>query len=200
MMTILSFIKLKEKTGMTENKKLALIEGLLFINGDAGTDLNDICFLIDETEAEATRLVNTLIAKFNDDEACGLAIQNFAKTHYRMVTRKEDAEIYKKLANVKTETKLSSAALEVLSIIAYRGPVSRIEVEQLRGVNCETVFYKLRIRDLIREAGKDYTKPGVPMTYEVTEEFMKYFNINSLDELPKIDSSSNDGKDLFANE
>lgn len=181
---------------MTENKKMALIEGLLFINGDSGVEINDLCFLIDQSEDEVKLIIDKLIDKYNSDETSGITIQNFAKTNFRMITKKEDADQYKKLASVKTEAKLSGASLETLSIIAYKGPISRPEIEEIRGVNCENVVYKLKTRDLIREAGQS-TRAGKPMNYEVTENFMKYFNINSLEELPDLDTFNEEQRNLF---
>ncbi|KAJ3616236.1 hypothetical protein Zmor_011978 [Zophobas morio] len=181
---------------MTESKKMALIEGLLFINGDSGVDINDMCFLIDQNEEEVKQVISELTDKYNNDDASGITIQNFAKTQYRMITKKEDAEQYKKLATVKTEAKLSGASLETLSIIAYKGPISRPEIEEIRGVNCENVIYKLKTRDLIREAGQS-SRAGKPMNFEVTDNFMKYFNINSLDELPSLDTFNEEQKNLF---
>src|SRR5699024_7011757 len=157
---------------MNKNKKISLIQGLLFINGDSGVELNDICFLIGSESYETIALIDELKDSMTNDESCGLTIQNFAQTNYRMITKKEDAEAYKKLAKVKTEAKLSSASLETLSIIAYKGPISRPEIEELRGVNCENVIYKLKIRNLIEEAGHS-ERPGKPMNFKVTNEFMK---------------------------
>lgn len=181
---------------MNKNKKISLIEGFLFINGDAGCELNDICYLCDVTNDEGLELILILKEKYRKDELCGLDIQTFAKTNFRMMTKKEDSEFYKKIANLKVETKLSSASIETLSIIAYKGPISRPEIEEIRGVNCDNVIYKLKLRNLIEEAGKS-DKPGRPMNYSVTKDFLKYFNINSLDDLPQIDWKDSEGKNIF---
>ncbi|QHX36478.1 SMC-Scp complex subunit ScpB [Spiroplasma sp. BIUS-1] len=182
---------------MDNNKKMAIAEGLLFVNGDEGTTVEDLQFILgDVSQDEIEVLIDDLIQKYNNDNASGLSIQKFAKNKYRMITKKENSEFYTKLANVKTESKLSTASIETLSIIAYKGPISRANVEDIRGVNCETIFYKLKLRNLIEEAGKS-EEVGKPMLYKVTEDFLKYFNLNSLDELPKLKESIEEEKDIF---
>ena len=80
---------------------------------------------------------------------------------------------------------LSQAALETLAIIAYKQPLTRIEIEEIRGVNCDMMIRKLLARNLIRECGRT-DGPGRPFLYEVTEEFMDAFKLESLKELPDL--------------
>lgn len=183
-----------------DNKKLAITEGLLFINGDEGTTIEDIMVVLElENETEVEDIIKSLKEKYKNDLQSGLDIQKFAGNKYRLMTRKEDADYYVKLANVKTEAKLSSASIETLSIIAYKGPISKPEIEDIRGVNTDSIIYKLKLRNLITEAGKS-DAIGKPMLYKVTDDFMKYFNINSLDELPKLKEDSDGEKDIFTRE
>ncbi|AGR41939.1 SMC-Scp complex subunit ScpB [Spiroplasma diminutum] len=182
---------------MDNNKKMAIIEGLLFVNGDEGTTIEDLQFILEDiSQDEIEVLIDDLSHKYKNDSSSGLDIQKFAKNKFRMITKKENAEFYTKLANVKTESKLSTASIETLSIIAYKGPISRTNVEDIRGVNCETIFYKLKLRNLIEEAGKSQ-EIGKPMLYRVTEDFLKYFNLNSLDELPELKETIKEEKDIF---
>ncbi|QEH61600.1 segregation and condensation protein B [Spiroplasma chinense] len=182
---------------MDFNKKMAIVEGLLFVNGDEGTSMDDLKFILEtDDETLIEQIINSLIEKFQNDEQSGLDIQRFAKTKFRMITKVENAEHYKKLTNVKTEAKLSTASIETLSIVAYRGPITRQGVEQIRGVNCESIFYKLKLRNLITEAGKS-EELGKPTLYKVTEDFLKYFNLNSLDDLPKLKESISEESDIF---
>ncbi|WP_339022480.1 SMC-Scp complex subunit ScpB [Spiroplasma endosymbiont of Crioceris asparagi] len=186
---------------MDINKKIALTEGLLFLSGDAGASVSDIKTLLGmKSSSEVTKIINSLIKKYQNDKFSGLDIQNFAGDKYRMIVKKENYNYYLKLENVKLEAKLSPASLEVLSIIAYKSPISKAQIEDIRGVNCDGVIYKLRLRNLIHEIGRS-EGPGRPILFGVTDEFMKYFNINSLDELPalkEIKEVDNEDKDIFA--
>jgi len=182
---------------MEFNKKLAITEGLLFVNGDDGVSIDDLKFILNtEEDSIIEKILDTLKDKYRGDESSGLNIQKFARNKFRMITKKENAEHYAKLSNIKTEAKLSTASIETLSIIAYKGPISKAKVEDIRGVNCETIFYKLKLRNLIEETGKS-SDLGKPMLYKVTDDFLKYFNLNSLDDLPKLKETIEEEKDIF---
>lgn len=90
------------------------------------------------------------------------------------------------LIGQKEKKKLSTAALETLAIIAYRGPVTKSEAEAIRGVNCDYSFQKLLEKELIEVAGRVETAVGKPVLYKVTPLFLDYFGINSTEELPKL--------------
>lgn len=185
---------------MDKNKKVALTEGLLFVSGDEGVTYDDFKALLKvKKDSEVDELVKILKDKYTKDKACGLDIQKFAGTKFRMITKKDDSQYYLELENIKTEARLSFASLETLSIIAYKGPISRPEIENIRGVNSEGIIHKLRVRNLIRESGRS-EGPGRPVLFIVTDDFMKYFSINSLDELPPLpeNDNSNEDKNIFA--
>ncbi|KAF5279620.1 hypothetical protein FQR65_LT15368 [Abscondita terminalis] len=174
-----------------------LLEGLLFINGDDGVSLEDFIKVLDCEESEVVNLINELTEKYKNDVNSAFSIQKFASSKFRLSTKKEHSEYYIKLENIKTETKLSSASLETLSIIAYKGPITKQAVEEIRGVNCDTVVQKLLIRNLIKKV-KDQKGIGGASIYVVTDVFLKYFNINSLDELPKLKEDTQGEKDIFS--
>lgn len=94
--------------------------------------------------------------------------------------------------------KLSKSALETLAIVAYYQPVTRIRIEEIRGVGCESMIRKLLAQALIKEVGRD-DSPGKPVLYGVTDEFMDAFNLKSLDELPELKEieSEFDEEDIF---
>lgn len=183
---------------MDFKKQVAITEGLLFVNGDEGASIEDLQFILETTdETLINQIIGFLVEKYENDETCGISIQKFNKTKFRMVTKKENAEHYQKLSNIKTEAKLSTASIETVSIIAYRGPITKAKVEKLRGVNCDTIFYKLKLRNLIQEAGKS-EEVGKPTLYKVTEDFLKYFNLTSLEDLPELKEINEDEeKDIF---
>jgi len=104
---------------------------------------------------------------------------------YEFVTKKEHASLISTFLNQKARKRLTRAALETLSIIAYKQPVTRAEIEQIRGVNCDYTIQKLLEKELIVISGRADTV-GHPLTYATSELFMDYFGINSPDDLPKL--------------
>ena len=104
---------------------------------------------------------------------------------YQLCTKKENYEYIYQIIDKRGKPKLSNAALETLSIIAYNPGITRAEIEAIRGVNVDGTMYKLLEYGLIQEAGKTEL-PGRPMSYKTTEEFLKLFGYNSLDELPEL--------------
>ncbi|MDO5110608.1 MAG: SMC-Scp complex subunit ScpB, partial [Erysipelotrichaceae bacterium] len=105
----------------------------------------------------------------------------------------------KRLFSIDKESRLSNAALETLAIIAYRQPITRVEIEEIRGVGADMMLRKLEARGLICESGRSEA-PGRPILYSVTEDFMDAFQLLSLDELPELPSFSEDTEgsdDLF---
>lgn len=166
-----------------------ILEGLLFISGDDGITLEKITNILDINTEEAINLLSKLSDDYNKDDR-GLCIKKFGEK-YKMVTKKEHALFYRKLANVESSEKLSNSALEVLAIIAYNGPVTRIMIDEIRGVSSAHAVRKLVFKNLVKEVGKS-DLPGKPILYGVTDQFLDYFGIESLDELPKIELEPKD--------
>lgn len=130
---------------------------------------------------EVTALLQELAAGLH-----GLEIVN-AGGGYRLCTRPEYAEYVEKLAG-RQPPSLSPAALETLAIIAYRQPVTKAEIEDLRGVKVDGVLANLMHRELVQEVGRKEV-PGRPVLYGTTRFFLEYFGLNRLDELPALDSA-----------
>lgn len=105
---------------------------------------------------------------------------------YQFFTKPEYHTTVAALIGQKEKRRLSTAALETLSIIAYRGPVTKVECEKIRGVNCDYSIEKLLEKELIEVAGRMEDAVGKPIIYKVTQNFLDYFGINSTDELPKL--------------
>lgn len=168
----------------------AILEGLLFIVGDDGLDLEEIANLLELTKEEAKDLINQLQQDYNkEDRGIRLA---FLGNKLKLATKKEYYPYYQKLLlNEKTNT-LSQAALETLAIIAYNQPLTRMKVDQLRGIDSGQIIRKLVAKGLIKETGRS-TLPGHPIIYETTSAFLDYFGLASLDELP-------DMRDFLTNE
>ncbi|MFC5282045.1 SMC-Scp complex subunit ScpB [Pedobacter alpinus] len=104
---------------------------------------------------------------------------------YQFLTRKEMQPIITQLHLQKSKKKLSQSALETLSIIAYRQPITKLEIEQIRGVNCDYTIQKLLDKDLISISGKA-DGPGRPLLYNLSQYFLDYFGINSITDLPQL--------------
>lgn len=104
---------------------------------------------------------------------------------YQFLTRKEFGSLIRALLAEKDKKRLSKASLETLSIIAYRQPISKAEIEYIRGVNCDYAIQKLLEKLLIETAGRS-DAPGKPLLYKTSAYFMEYFGINSLNDLPKL--------------
>ena len=165
---------------------LGILEGLLFAVGDEGVSLGQLTEVIALEGAEIESLMSQLRMRY--EGVChGLAISEMAGV-YKMVTKKEHAAYLKKLLERPGQKSLSSAALEVLAIIAYKQPMTRSELEAIRGVNNDAVMKKLLLFDLIEEAGR-MDAPGRPMGFRTTDAFLDYFGIKTLAELPAIDEA-----------
>lgn len=162
---------------------LGVLEGILFVVGDEGITLNQICDILNIPMEEAKKLLMEL-KKTYDNESRGVRI-SYLGDAFKLTTKKEHKEYYRKLIENPENNTLSQAALETLAIIAYNQPITRIEVDELRGVNNTHMIRKLTAKGLIKEAGKS-TMPGRPNLYVTTSEFLDYFGLSSISDLPAI--------------
>jgi segregation and condensation protein B len=165
---------------MTE--PIDVLEALLFAS-DTPVELTTIREVLELHSPDAARdLVDTLGARLRTEERALQIIE--VGGGFRLVTRPEVAPWLVKLARARTRQRLSRPALETLAIIAYRQPVSRPEVDAVRGVNSEGVLDNLLERRLVRIAGRKDT-PGRPFLYETTRDFLVAFGLRDLADLPK---------------
>ena len=162
----------------------AIIEGLLFLSGEDGLSLDEISKLIELDNDETKKIIKEL---YNDYESTDRGIQiEFLGNHFKLTTKQEHKNYYKKLTSIEENAPLSQSALETLAIIAYNGPITRVEVDDIRGVNSSYVVRKLLLKGLIEEDGRS-DAPGRPRLYKVTSKFLDYFGLGSVDDLPKIE-------------
>jgi segregation and condensation protein B len=161
-----------------------VVEALLFAS-DTPVEADRIAEVLDlESPAAAREIVEALRARL---EAEGRALQVMeVGGGFRLVTRPDVAPWLVKLARSRTRSRLSRPALETLAIIGYRQPVSRPEVDAVRGVNSEAVLDNLLERRMIRIAGRKES-PGRPFLYETTREFLVAFGLRDLGDLPKVE-------------
>lgn len=167
----------------------AVLEGLLFVSGDDGISTEKIMNILSLDEKETIKLIDKLKTDYEDEER-GLNIKKYGD-EYKLVTKKKHADYYKKLVNEEANEKLSNSALEVLAIIAYNQPVTRIMIDEIRGVSSAHIVRKLLFKNLIEEVGRS-DLPGKPRLYSVTTQFLDYFGIESVNDLPKIEIEDND--------
>lgn len=162
---------------------LAILEGLLFLCGDDGLSIEQAAASMDATEEYVAELFDEL-QKYYLQESRGIEIARFGEK-YRFLSKAAIHDAAKKLFQTSTEAKLSNAALETLAIIAYKQPITRVEIEEIRGVGADVMLRKLVARGLIQEDGRSEAA-GRPILYSVTDEFLDSFKLLSLDELPEL--------------
>jgi segregation and condensation protein B len=161
-----------------------VVEAMLFAS-DVPLEAERIREVLDlENAATARGLVEELVARY-EAEPRGLAIGEVGGG-YRMVTRPELAPWLVRLARARTRVRLSRPALETLAIIAYKQPVSRPELDAVRGVSSDAVLDNLLERRLVRIGGRKEA-PGRPFLYETTREFLVAFGLRDLTDLPKVE-------------
>ncbi len=178
--------------------KLAILEGLLFVVGDEGLTLDNICEIMVINKKEAQELLKQLKEEYNKENR-GIRI-SFIGESFKLTTKQEHKEYYQKLISNKDSNTLSQSALETLAIIAYNQPITRMEIDELRGISSINMIRKLMAKDLIKISGKS-SLPGKPNLYRTTSEFLDYFGlatINDLPDLPKNTQLSEDSQELFA--
>ena len=166
-----------------KERMLAILEGLLFLCGDDGLSIEQAAASMDATEEYVAELFDEL-QKYYLQESRGIEIARFGEK-YRFLSKAAIHDAAKKLFQTSTEAKLSNAALETLAIIAYKQPITRVEIEEIRGVGADVMLRKLVARGLIQEDGRSEAA-GRPILYSVTDEFLDSFKLLSLDELPDL--------------
>lgn len=157
------------------------IEALLFASGNPIT-AKKIAQLIEVPEEHIKLLIDELMSEMAD-EGRGLMIVKVA-AGYQLCTKPELSLIVKKLAQVQ-DAKLSLAAMETLSIIAFKQPITKLEIENIRGVKVDKVLAKLVERQMVKEMGRKEAI-GRPIIYGTTDEFLKSFGLNGLQDLPPL--------------
>ncbi|MGE7592692.1 SMC-Scp complex subunit ScpB [Peribacillus frigoritolerans] len=166
-----------------------IIEALLFAAGDEGLSVKQIASVLEITEYQATDLVESLKEEYVSDVR-GIQVIEIAGV-YQMTTKKEHSDYLKRLVETSSTQGLSQAALETLAIIAYKQPITRAEIDEIRGVKTERPIHTLVTKVLIKEVGRAEGS-GRAYLYGTTKEFLDYFGLNSIDELPPLADNSDD--------
>jgi segregation and condensation protein B len=167
---------------MDAKERISLIEAMLFVSGEPVL-LASLKEVMDMPEADIKQAMDELIAEYRERNR-GILILEIAQG-YQMVTNPAYAKVLRKFTNAATSNKLSLPALETLAIIAYKQPLIKAEIEQIRGVNSDGVIKSLLDKRLIKIVGQKEA-PGKPMLYGTTKEFLQYFGLKDLTELPTL--------------
>ena len=177
--------------------KEAILEGLLFVVGDEGITLDNIADVLEVDKKEAQKLLKDLQEEYNKENR-GIRV-SFIGDAFKLTTKGEHKEYYQKLITTRGTNTLSSAALETLAIIAYNQPITRAEIDELRGIASINMIRKLMAKDLVKISGKS-NLPGKPNLYRTTNEFLDYFGLATISDLPDLpinESKEENEEELF---
>ena len=181
--TTLPLDETKPRLDMKE--RVGIVEAILFVTGNA-VEKKEICRAMELTEGELEETLDALESGYDFDRR-GLRLLRFG-AHVQLATRPDYAPYVEKLLQPVQKQSLSQAVMETLAVIAYRQPVTKAEIEQVRGVKCDYSLATLMNKQLIQEVGRKDTL-GRPILYGTTDAFLRHFCIASLSELPEIDFS-----------
>ncbi|SDI97331.1 SMC-Scp complex subunit ScpB [Salimicrobium halophilum] len=172
-----------------KDNQIAILEGLLFAAGGSGMTKEQLAKVLEVTEASIDEIMDEWKEELGRPER-GLRLME-SKGVYRLTTKPRFAAIYKQWLYQQKNTRLSQASLETLAIIAYKQPITRVEIDDIRGVKSDQSVQTLVGRGLIEDAGRKETI-GRPILYATTEEFLIYFGLESLDQLPVLEEAWED--------
>lgn len=168
---------------MEDQELRSAIEAILFVAGSP-VPIDRLAGIFEDVQKEQVSAALSSLREEYDSRGSGIMIAEVAGG-YQIVTRPEHAGWIRKFKAVKTSARLSKPALETLAIIAYKQPITRTEVENIRGVNIGGIIRNLMERRLVKIVGKKDV-PGKPMLYGTTSEFLQYFGLKDLSSLPTL--------------
>ncbi len=178
-----------------------IVEGLLFASGDEGITAKQIANILNIPTREVHQLIEELHFDYEHVNRGITIIQS--NEIYHLTTKPEHNEYYKKMMENPRTTRMSQATLETLAIIAYNQPITRVEIEEIRGVNSDYAVQTLLAHSLIENVGRKESI-GRPVLFSTSKEFLTYFGLSSLDDLPALpdevdEASIEQEADLFFN-
>lgn len=179
-----------------KNVEKGAIEAMLFVSGEPLT-LREIAINLELTPKYVEDVLKELMESYNEKER-GIKLINIDGA-YQLVTKPEYSSYIQKLLKKNKRQSLSQASLESLAIVAYKQPITRIDIDEIRGVKSESAIQRLIEKDLIKEVGR-LEVPGRPILYGTTEEFLRQFGLGDLKELPSLDLFSINEDDLTIDE
>ena len=169
---------------MTNKQKKAVLEAILFTMGDA-VETERLALVIEEDKDKTKKLLKELQKEYEESER-GMTLMELDDS-FQMCTKASMYEYLVKIAKTPRKYSISDSMLETLSIVAYKQPITRAEIERVRGVSCDHAINRLLEFGLITELGR-LDAPGKPILFGTTEEFLRSFGVKSLEELPELSS------------
>jgi segregation and condensation protein B len=173
---------------MPNQELLSAIESILFVSGEP-LSLVRLAKILNSTEEEMSELVGILARSYSENTASGLMLLQENKT-VLLATKQKNATYIEDVTKSTLQEGMSKAALEVLSIIAYRAPIARVEIDAIRGVNCSFTLRNLLLRDLISREGNPSDSRGY--LYRPTLRFLQVLGMESVADLPDFKTLSQD--------
>ncbi len=167
-----------------KEKYFSIIESLLFVSGEP-MKLKQIAEILECSIGYTKKILKEMMFNYEDSNR-GIKLVNM-NDEYQLVTKAENSEYVMKILKNSHRQALSQASLETLAIIAYKQPITRVEIDEIRGVKSESAINRLLEKNLIKEAGR-LDAPGRPTLFATTDEFLKHFNLQNIKELPSIES------------
>lgn len=177
---------------MKIEKLVPAFEAILFASGDP-VSIERFTQVFDITPEKVNKVIDILKEKMDKNDS-GLELVRLENT-YQLATKTDYADYIKKAFDLRRRTPLSSAALEVLAVVAYNQPVTKSFIEQVRGVDCSGVVTTLVEKGLIEERGR-LELPGKPLLYGTTKNFLRSFSLSDLSELPPLPKDDNTERDV----
>ncbi|MHA5096080.1 SMC-Scp complex subunit ScpB [Oenococcus oeni] len=169
---------------MPDLDQTAQLFSLVFVSGDDGIDLQSISKITGFDRSAVQIDLESLSNRLEEDQQNPIKLVENDQV-YRLVTKSKFAPLLKKYYQTPVANSLSKASLETLTIIAYKQPVTRIEVDKIRGVNSSGAISRLVSRELIQESGRK-AEVGHPLLYTTTNFFLDYFGLKKIDDLPEL--------------
>ncbi|MBD5640729.1 segregation/condensation protein B [Clostridium botulinum] len=166
-----------------KNKYKSIIESLLFMSGEP-INIKDLATILNCKQDKVSLLLNEMKNNYaSKDRGIKILIYNKA---VQLVTKPENSIYVEKLLKTNVRQSLSQAALETLSIIAYKQPITRVAIDEIRGVKSDRAIYTLLEKNIIKECGR-LEVPGKPILYGTTEEFLKFFGLDSIEAILNLE-------------
>ncbi len=179
----ISINQIEIEEASAKNVYFSIIESLLFVSGEP-LEIKQIASIIECSTKFTKELLKEMMNHYEQDSR-GIKIIN-SNEKYGLVTKSENSEYVEKLLGTNSRQSLSQAALETLAIIAYKQPITRVDIDEIRGVKSDRALTTLMEKGLIKESGR-LDMPGRPILYGTTEEFLKYFGLGNIDDIPNLD-------------
>lgn len=178
------FNELSRKSAMK-----SAIESMLFVSGEP-LSLREISNNLELTENNVVEIIKDMVNEYEEQKR-GIRLISLDGT-YQLVTKSENSEFIQKLLKKNKKHSLSQASIESLAIIAYKQPITRIDIDEIRGVKSESAITRLVERGLIKDVGR-LEVPGRPILYGTTDEFLRQFDLETINELPSLELYSDKG-------